>query len=65
MTFKINGVETTHPQRVKCPFCCGDGCCHCDHEGYVFYQDSLFFKKDRNKKVIVSKQVENSEPKLP
>lgn len=30
--------------KTKCPFCVGDGCCNCDHSGFVPYGEGMIFK---------------------
>lgn len=30
--------------KAKCPFCNGDGCCNCDHSGFVQYGEGMIFK---------------------
>lgn len=33
-------------QKVTCPFCEGDGCCFCDHEGTIFVGPNELIKSE-------------------
>jgi hypothetical protein len=37
---------TTTRKRVPCPFCEGDGCCFCDHEGSIYVGPNELIKSE-------------------
>lgn len=49
-------------KKVDCPFCEGDGCCFCDHEGKIFVGTNELIKSEESLNSIGVKYLKETNP---
>ena len=52
---------TPKRKRVTCPFCDGDGCCFCDHEGQIYVGEKELIKSEEGLQSIGVKYLKESD----
>lgn len=49
-------------KRVTCPFCEGDGCCFCDHEGMIYVGPNEIIKSEEGLNSIGVQRLKAADP---
>lgn len=49
-------------KKATCPFCDGDGCCFCDHEGRIYVGENELIKSEAGLHSIGVKYLKESDP---
>ena len=59
---KINLKFQPTRKKVVCPFCEGEGCCFCDHEGNIFVGENQLIKSESALNSIGVKYLKETDP---